>query len=265
MDQNPKTDKKTLYKCSISIAAGLIGFWLNFHPFISFLPPYQFSFQIGLVFPMIISLQWGWRYGLLSSTFGLGCQTMWFKGGWESVVTVSMFTLWIIWHGWCADKFRKTRLSKWNAYVVEIPFRMLNTLILFTIFRWAFYLNPAPWAPDITRITAPVTLANYIAVEAVINGYLILLLSDVIIIFSPVRRLFDLKVIHEQKKANYLLGAAVVISCIYWLIDSIYYKYILQYFSNSIIPDKPIGLLDLLFLNVPPYTLFVRISFFIAL
>jgi PAS domain S-box-containing protein len=265
MDQIPKTDKKPLYKISISIAAGLIGFWLNFHPFSSSLPPYHFSFQIGLVFPMIISLLWGWRYGLLSATFGLGCQTMWFKGGWESVVTVLMFTLWIVWHGWCADKFRKTRRSKWNPYVVEIPFRLLNIFILFTIFRWAFYLNPAPWAPEVTQVTVPITLINYTAIEAAINGYLILLLSDVLIIFGPVRKLFKLKIVREQKLTNYLLIAVIVISCFYWFIDSAYYKYILSNFSNSMIFDKQKNLIDLLFFNVPPYTLFVRISFFITL
>lgn len=202
---------------------------------------------------------------MLSSTFGLGCQTMWFIGGWEAVVAMLMFTLWITWHGWCADKFRKTRQSKWNPYVAEIPFRLLNILILFTIFRWAFYLNPAPWAPEVTQVTVPITLINYTAVEAVINGYLILLLSDVLIIFGPVRKLFKLKIVHEQKLINYLFGAVIIISCFYWLIDSVYYKYILSNFSNSMIFDKEKSLIDLLFFNVPPYTLFVRISFFIAL
>ncbi len=202
---------------------------------------------------------------MLSATFGLGCQTMWFKGGWESVVTVLMFTLWIVWHGWCADKFRKTRRSKWNPYVVEIPFRLLNIFILFTIFRWAFYLNPAPWAPEVTQVTVPITLINYTAIEAAINGYLILLLSDVLIIFGPVRKLFKLKIVREQKLTNYLLIAVIVISCFYWFIDSAYYKYILSNFSNSMIFDKQKNLIDLLFFNVPPYTLFVRISFFITL
>lgn len=265
MVQNPTTDKNTLYKTSISIAAGLIGFWLSFHPFTSSLPPYQFSFQVGLVFPMIISLQWGWVYGLLSATIGLGCQAMLFIGGWESVVTVLMLTVWIMWHGWCATKARKTRQSKWNSYVVEIPFRILNILILYTIFRWAFVLNPAPWASEITKTTVPVTFINYTAVETTINGYLILLLSDVLIIFGPVRKLFRLKTIHEQKRTNYILSAAIGVTCIYWFIDSVYYKYLLSHFSNAMTLDKQKGLLDLLFFNVPPYTLFVRISFFIAL
>ncbi|UCD31763.1 MAG: PAS domain-containing protein [Desulfobacterales bacterium] len=265
MNQKLKTDKNYFYKISISIAAGLIGFWFNFHPFSSSLPPYHFSFQIGLVFPMIISLQWGWTYGLLSSTFGLGCQTMWFKGGWESVVAVSMFTLWIVWHGWCAAKFRKTRQTKWNSYVTEIPFRLFNILILFTIFRWAFGLNPAPWAPEMTKVTIPISLINYAAAEATINGYLVLLLADILIIFGPVRKLFHLKIIQEQKQTNYLLTAAILISCIYWIIDSAYYKYIFFNFPNSMVFNKQKTLIDLLFFNVPPYTLFVRISFFIAI
>ena len=126
-------------------------------------------------------------------------------------------------------------------------------------------MNPAPWAAEVAQVTVPITLINYAAVEAAINGYLILLLSDVLIIFGPVRKLFKLKSVHEQKLTNYLLGAAIVISCLYWLIDSVYYKYILSNFSSSMIFDKQKNLIDLLFFNVPPYTLFVRISFFIAL
>lgn len=126
-------------------------------------------------------------------------------------------------------------------------------------------MNPAPWAAEVAQVTVPITLINYAAVEAAINGYLILLLSDVLIIFGPVRKLFKLKIVHEQKLTNYLLGAAIVISCLYWLIDSVYYKYILSNFSSSMIFDKQKNLIDLLFFNVPPYTLFVRISFFIAL
>ena len=61
---------------------------------------------------------------------------MWVKGWWESVVTVSMFILWCVWHGWCAKKFGNTGDKKWNPYLVEIPFRLFNILILYIIFRY---------------------------------------------------------------------------------------------------------------------------------
>jgi len=216
------------------------------------------------VFPMIVSLKWGWRYGLLSAIFGLGFKTMWIKGGWESVVTVSMFILWIVWHGWCAKRSRNTGEKKWHHYLSEIPFRLFNTIILYTIFRWIFQFNPPPWAPEMAVTVIPLTFVNFTAVEAAVNGYLILLLSDVLIIFGPVRKLFRLKEVKEQRRSNYFLGAAVLIGCFFWVIDGAF-SLTFRDFSNSITPRGTESLLDLIIFKVPPYALFERLSFFIAL
>ena len=108
MGPAPDIAKEISIKIFIAIVSGVIGFWLSLHPFVFLLPPYEFKFVAGLVFPLIVSIEWGWRYGLVSAIFGLGAQVLWIKGGWESVVMYTMFTLWIVWHGWSAEKFRKT-------------------------------------------------------------------------------------------------------------------------------------------------------------
>ncbi|OEU67356.1 MAG: hypothetical protein BBJ57_10510 [Desulfobacterales bacterium PC51MH44] len=265
MHQNPKITKEILYKIFISIASGLIGFWLSLHPFVFLLPPFKLNFMAGLVCPMIVSLNWGWRYGLLSATLGLGCQTMWLKGGWESVVTVTMFTFWIVWHGWCAERFRSTEKTKWRHYIVEIPFRIFNTIILYTIFGWLFQFNPAPWAPEITKSAVSMPFLNITAIEAAVNGYLVLLLSDVLIIYGPLRKVFKLKEIKGQKRSNYIFSAAISIFCLFWVIDGVFSYYIFRDFSFSMFAEGPENLLDSIVFKVPPYALFGRLSFFIAL
>ena len=253
-----------LYKVAISIASGLIGFFINFHPFFSSFPPYQFTFHVGLAFPLIVSTYWGWRYGLLSATLGLGCQTAWLTSGWEAVVTVSMFTLWIIWHGWCAEKYRNTNKILWHRYVTEIPFRIFNTIILFTIFIWISKYNPAPWMPEIIE-SVSIQSASFTMIEAVINGYIVLLLSEAMMFLGPIRKLYKLKEVKTQRMSNYLISVAILITCFFWVVDSVYYHYIFKNFSSSMIPEQTENLLDLIVFNVPPYTLFVRISFFAAL
>ena len=233
MHQNPKITKEILYKIFISIASGLIGFWLSLHPFVFLLPPFKLNFMAGLVCPMIVSLKWGWRYGLLSATLGLGCQTMWLKGGWESIVTVTMFTFWIIWHGWCAERFRNIEKTRWSHYIVEIPFRIFNTIILYTIFGWLSQFNPAPWAPEITKSAVSMPLLNITAIEAAVNGYLVLLLSDALIIYGPLRKVFKLQEIKEQKRTNYIFSAAISIFCLFWVIDGVFSYYIFRDFSFS--------------------------------
>jgi signal transduction histidine kinase len=264
MYQAPKITKENLYKIFISIVFGLIGFCLNIRPFVFLLPPHEIKFMAGLVCPMVVSLRWGWRYGLLSAIFCLAFNTMWIKGGWTFVVMLLMFFLWIVWHGWCAKKFGNSGDKKWNPYLFEIPFRLFNTLILYTIFRWAFQYNPPPWVSKMTVTSASLTFVNVTAIEAVVNGYLILLLSDVLIIFGPIRKTFGLKQIKDQKRSNYLLGAAVLIGCVFWVIDGAF-GLIFRDFSHSITFQGTENILDSIIFKIPPHALFERLSFFIAL
>jgi hypothetical protein len=53
---------------------------INFHTINFPFPPYIAVVLIGLLFPMLITLAWGWRYGLLSALAG-GCQAMWWLWG----------------------------------------------------------------------------------------------------------------------------------------------------------------------------------------
>jgi len=115
-----------------------------------------------------------------------------------------------------------------------------------------------------TVTSISLSFVNVTAIEALVNGYLILLLSDVLIIFEPIRKIFGLKEIKEQKRYNYLLGAAVLIGCFFWVIDGAF-SLIFRDFSNSIPLRGTESLLDLIIFQVPPYALFERLSFFIAL
>ena len=67
---------QTIYKISISVLFGLAGFYTNFHTLVFPFGEYTAAILIGLLFPMLITLSWGWKYGLLSALIG-GCRTMW--------------------------------------------------------------------------------------------------------------------------------------------------------------------------------------------
>ena len=264
MYQIPMITKEKLYKIFFSVVIGVIGLGLNIRPFVFLLPPHEIKFMVGLVCPMIVSLRWGWKYGLLSAVFCLAFSAVWINGGWISLITVLMFILWIVWHGWCANKFGNTGNKKWNPYLFEIPFRLFNTLILYTIFRWVFQFIPPVWASKMNVTPIPLSFVNVAAIQAVVNGYLILMLSDVLIIFGPIRKIFGLKEIAGQKRSNYLLAAAVLIFCVFWVIDGTF-SLIFRGISYSMPARGTEGLLDSIIFNIPPYTLFERLCFFIAL
>ena len=264
MDQNLNIAKEKSFKILISIISGLIGFWLSLHPFVFLLPPHELKFIAGLVFPLIISLEWGWRYGLVSAIISLGAQAMWIKGGWESVVTYFLFVLWIVWHGWSAEKFRKTGKKIWHRYAAELPFRLFNTIILYTIYRWLFQLNPPPWAPEIAQTSVSLQYLSYKAFGAACNGYLVLLLSNILILFDPVKKVLRRHEVIVQKKSNYLLGTAILIGCVFWVVDGAF-GLIFRDLPNPMTATGSDSLLDLLVFRIPPYALFERLSFFIAL
>ena len=134
----------TYYKVMIAILAGWIGFGVNFKAIYFDFPPFQASLLPGLAFPLIVTLAWGWPYGLLSATLGLGCQTSWFlqppRAVWEPLVTIPMTTLWVVWHGWCAARKAEGRFPTLNPYWAEMPFRIVHWIALFTLLPWLLHV-----------------------------------------------------------------------------------------------------------------------------
>ena len=197
------------YKVTVSIIFGLLGFAVNFYPIdFVFYGSYRISFLIGLVFPMLITLAWGWRYGLLSALAG-GCQTMWMLwmpgSGYGSFVSVPPFTLWIIWIGW----FSRTRYNtRYGIYPGEIIFRIFNTILIYTVFRWAFTLNVPP-----ANTFMPFAVAHSIVFKEAVNGLFILFLAQALLHSEPVRRLFRLPEDDVDPRYDYIYTNAVILGC----------------------------------------------------
>lgn len=253
-------DKEVRFKAIISIILGLAGFGLNFFPINFYFELHKASYLFGLVFPMVIALAWGWKYGLLSATIGLGCQTMWFlwlkSSGWGPFVSVPLFTLWIVWHGWWSDQRRKKEvLNKktiwFNLYLAEIPFRAFNTIILYTVFRWVFLLNPAPWAPDLPSQIVPLSYTNFVVLKEIINGFITVLLADVILNLNIIRKMLKLERKELQKNTSYIISFSTLLGILLYITEtSIVY--------NFEFVDQ-ISFLDFLILDVPTAHLLIRL------
>jgi len=145
-----KASRSPLFRVSLAIIFGLIGFLLNFLD-LQLLDTAEFkvSILVGLFFPLTIALAWGWRYGLLSALVG-GCQSMWWLwqgDGWGVLYAVPVFSLWIVWHGWWAGVREKGEENyPWyqSVFIVEVPFRILSELGFLTVFAGLVSLNPPP-------------------------------------------------------------------------------------------------------------------------
>ena len=251
----------TLYKVLIALLMGLIGFGVNFKAIYFDFPPFQAGLLPGLAFPLVVTLAWGWPYGLLSATLGMGCQTQWFlrppHAGWEAFVTIPLMTLWIAWHGWCAERRRKNRFPALNPYWAEIPFRIFHWIILSSLLHWTLHAHPPVWARDENHWT----FIRFVAVEKTLNAYFSILLADVVLNLGPIRRIFGLQQRAGQITTGYVISSALLFGLLFWVIDGLvdYYKF--REHLRFLIFKSPESVMDSILLKVSSPDLFARTAF----
>ena len=248
------------YRIFISVVFGLLGFWANFHAinFMQF-PHLKVTILPGLIFPLLISLAWGWRYGLLSALTG-GCQSMWWlwrDDGYGLLYAVPVFTFWVVWHGFWAD-YRNKHKHKWyhSMYIVEIAFRCVSVLGFYTIFRGLVSLNPPPWFPELTHNIVPYSWVNFVMIKHIVTAYVLLLLCDVFLHIGPVRSLFRLKVKEDPRDTTYVVSAFILFGLVLWVIQAVMDYFIFHAGEGTF--------LDILAVDVPPSSLFARNLYIIA-
>ena len=212
------------YRMAVSVSFGLIGFGLNFLD-VDFLEgqTFKISILLGLFFPLLVALAWGWRYGLLSALAG-GCQTMWWlwrNDGWGVLYSVPVFTLWIVWHGWWAE--RRSEGHPWyvSSFAVEVPFRIVIELGFIVVFQWLVSLNPPPWNPTISWDQVSSAWLKTIAAKHAVTAYVLLLSAYLTLNLSPVRRFFAMPPRSAQHDTSIIYACAVIFGLLIWMLESL--------------------------------------------
>ena len=253
---------RTIYKVIIALVSGWIGFGINFRAVYFDFPPYQAGLLPGLVFPMVVALAWGWRYGLLSATLGLGCQTGWFveplHGAWAPFIAIPMLSLWIVWHGWCAERKKAGRFPFRNPYWAEIPFRIGNAVVLYALITWIPDLQLMPWQGH----DSASDFVHFGIIAQGVNAFFVLLIADVLISLGPVRKCFGRPKRPGEITTGYVISAAFLFGLLFWVIDGLvdYYKF--REHLRFLIFRAPEGVLDSMLFKVSSPDLFARTAFF---
>lgn len=210
---------------------------------------------------MLVAQAWGWRYGLLSAIAG-GCQSMWWlwgpSNGYAAFTIVPPFTLWIVWHGIFADLRRKTEVRKWwlNKYFIEIPFRILASVNLLTLTRWAVTMNPPSWGwVSASPNTVPMEFSRFVVIKQAAVGYIILLLTDLLLHLERPRQFFGLQEDRNNSRSVYVISMALLLGVLFWIVDSV---------IGSIVFHSEGSFLDSLAMKIPPHDVFVRVLFILA-
>ena len=245
----------------VSLTFGLLGFFCNFQTIIFPFGDYTVAVLFGLLFPLLIALSWGWKYGLFSALTG-GCQTMWWlwgpSNGYAIFLVAPPFTLWIVWHGVFAGIRRRMTDHPWwlNMYILEIPFRILCTINLLVFSRWAIALNPPPWDWAAGSInTIPMTFSVFVAFKQASVAFVLLLSADVLLNIRFVRTFFKLEPVVDQRRTGYVVSVFLLIGCLFWLLDSLFHAFAATSGRSFI---------DFFAMDIPDSNLFARIVFLIS-
>ncbi len=216
--------KTHAYRAAVAVAFGLIGFGVNFLD-IEFVEGATFKISIlaGLFFPLVVALAWGWRYGLLSALAG-GSQTMWwlwYGDGWGVLYAVPVFTLWIVWHGWWAE--RRSDGHPWYlaSFAVEIPFRIVIELGFLVVFRWLVSLNPPPWNPAASWDQVSSAWLHTVAIKHLVAAYVLLAAAHVALSLGAVRRFFGLPPRPAQRDTTAIYAGAALFGLLLWTLDAL--------------------------------------------
>ncbi len=202
------------YRPAVAVVFGLIGFGVNFLD-MTLIETQGLKINIlaGLFFPLVIALAWGWRYGLVSALAG-GCQSMWwlwYGDGWGVLYSVPVFTAWIVWHGWWAERGRQAHPWYISSFIVEIPFRVVVELGFYTVFPLLVSLNPPPWDPGIIWSDVQAGWVHTVAVKHAVTGYILLLGAYAGLSLGPVRKFFGIPPVPGQRDAHAIYAGAVLL------------------------------------------------------
>ncbi|MBN2082717.1 PAS domain S-box protein [bacterium] len=232
-------DRQVRIKAGISLLCGFVGFLIDYFPDRFEFYDHSLPLLAGLVLPMVITLAWGWRFGLLSAVVGLGCQSVWlFWNDSATIVVAALFALWIVWHGYCADRRRTANRTHWNMYLVELPFRLLSSGIMIGISYSALAGAPLRWVGLGELRAVPLV---HMAATNIAHGFLVLLVADLLLQQRPVRRLFKLPADKYSLESSRIIKGAFLVGVAIWLSDSLfhylYYDHAQGSFFSALVND----------------------------
>ncbi len=250
-------------KTRIAILFGLLGFSFNLVDLGSMGgSPFAFNFLPGLIFPLLITLSWGLKYGILSALFG-GTQAMWFlwyTDGWGMLYSVPIFFLWILWHGYWADA-RGRPISTgggtywWtHPYIIELPFRIFSEGGFFLLFPLLVAQNPPFWDLSLTNSEVGTAWLKAVTFKHVVGSYLLLFFAHLFLRIRKIRSFFRLPEARGETGSSHIVLGSVLLGLGFWFVDSIID---FLFFSN-----ESRSLLQTLLSSASPHNTFMRSLFF---
>jgi PAS domain S-box-containing protein len=203
-----------------SILLGLAGFFGAFLSVSISLPPLSITVLWSYALPLLASMAYGAKFGLVSGLVGLGAFfpfLLWPGNGWANVVTAVLYLLLYVWFGYFAD-VRQRQATVWNhPLTVSVPFLgfyFAATLLLYPV---ALAANPPFWTANAITGLPPAVLVAITTKGTLLMGLIIV--CDVALLKLPLARsLLDLPVTQESRLNNRIFAIALLGVLALWAI-----------------------------------------------
>lgn len=193
-DKNKLKDIE-IYKSITSIILGLVGFIGIFYSTRFDFNGFFVNFPWSIMLPLLVTLAWGSKYGIMSITLGLVILYPFILGGyngWASFVPTISLCLWIGIHGYGAEKRLKEYKWYFNIYFLQFIYIIIRMIIYLSLFPVLFSFNPPFWNPD-AYTEMQFSIIFLFALKGIIVESIFLALCDVLILLPFVRKIFKLK------------------------------------------------------------------------
>ncbi|MCY3412141.1 MAG: response regulator [Candidatus Heimdallarchaeota archaeon] len=213
-------------KIIISLILGWLSFAISLFPIEYTVGTGKTSLNLGLFIPLLISMAWGWKYGLITAIPGLGTMYgifVWQFAGWGALIGTISHTVWIAIHGYFESKNKLRGERTLFRYYVELGTRAVFVIIYFLVFPWAVAHNPPPWGiippwQPIIMTEANTQFMIAIMFKQSMEGLITLTLVDVLLNTYRVRKLMGLSF---EKKEVYTTSSIALYSFLGIVIVSI--------------------------------------------
>ncbi|MEG1796080.1 MAG: ATP-binding protein [Clostridium sp.] len=212
-----------LYKTAISIILGLIGFVGIFYSSRFNFNGFYINFTWSIMLPLLVTLGWGRKYGIISITFGLVTLYPFILGkhnGWASLVPVVSLFLWIIIHGYGSEKRNYNTRFYYNIYFLQFIHILIRMAIYVALFPVLINLNqvvPPSWSPE-AYIEIEKGIVALFAIKGIIVESVLLALCDALMLLPFVRKLFLLRCSNGAKYNSRIMMALVTFGLSFSLI-----------------------------------------------
>lgn len=221
-----------VYKIAISMLFGLLGFLGAFFSIQLDYGGTKLNIIWSLIFPFIITMAWGIRYGCISLFLGLAILFPYYPGrynGWANLACSFSIFIWTMLQGYGSEKRPLVRKFYTNGYFLQMIHIMMRIILYFTAFPFLYHFNPPFWFPA-AHTTIKQSAIIVIASKNIITEFILFAVSDALLFMPVIRKIFRL----ERSKAQ-RYNTRIILS---FIAGGLYLTLIILTFNYCIIDNQ---------------------------